>query len=127
MSNDWMKGNEAMQIIVKLLIKHMNEDISIKDTKNILNFLRTKKAIKGVYERVLQKSIELREKEVKHMLFEEEWNLLYGEPVIDEKTIWSSKQNHPELVVQDCKEEFNLTDKQCERLRFILMNRDINK
>jgi hypothetical protein len=46
---------------------------------------------------------------------------------INEKTIWGSKQNHPELVVQDCKEEFGLTDEQCEKLRFILMNRGINK
>lgn len=47
--------------------------------------------------------------------------------MIDENTIWSSKQNHPELVVQDCKKEFNLTNEQCEMLRFILMNRGINK
>ena len=46
---------------------------------------------------------------------------------INEKTIWGSQQNHPELVVQDCKKEFGLTEEQCEKLRFILMNRGINK
>ena len=46
---------------------------------------------------------------------------------INEKTIWSSRQNHPELVVQDAKSAFNLTEKQCEELRFMLMNRGINK
>lgn len=47
--------------------------------------------------------------------------------LVDEKTIWQSKQNHPELVVQDCKMEFGLNAEQCERLRFILLNRGINK
>jgi hypothetical protein len=42
-------------------------------------------------------------------------------------TIWNSQQNHPELVVQDARREFGLTDEQCEKLRFILMNRGINK
>lgn len=46
---------------------------------------------------------------------------------INEKTIWNSQQNHPELVVQDAKKAFNLTEKQCDELRFILMNRGINK
>lgn len=46
---------------------------------------------------------------------------------INEKTIWCSKQNHPELVVQDCRKEFGLDVKQCEKLRFILMNRGVNK
>jgi hypothetical protein len=46
---------------------------------------------------------------------------------INEKTIWNSKQNHPELVVQDCRKEFNLSEDQCQKLRFILMNRGINK
>lgn len=45
----------------------------------------------------------------------------------DENTIWNSRQNHPELVVQDCRKEFNLTDEQCDKLRFILLNRGINK
>lgn len=47
--------------------------------------------------------------------------------MINENTIWSSRQNHPELIVQDCKKEFNLTSEQCDKLRFILMNRGINK
>lgn len=46
---------------------------------------------------------------------------------INEKTIWSVRQNHPELVVQDCQEEFGLNEEQCEKLRFILLKRGINK
>ena len=46
---------------------------------------------------------------------------------INERTIWASRQNHPELVVQDAKESFNLTEEECKRLRFILMNRGVNK
>jgi len=46
---------------------------------------------------------------------------------VNEKTIWSSRQNHPELVVQDSKEAFNLSEEQCEQLRFILLNRGVNK
>lgn len=46
---------------------------------------------------------------------------------INPKTIWNSQQNHPELVVQDAKKAFNLTDDQCQELRFILMNRGVNK
>ncbi len=46
---------------------------------------------------------------------------------INEKTIWNSKQNHPELIVEDCKKEFGLNEKQCDKLRFILMNRGVNK
>jgi len=41
--------------------------------------------------------------------------------------IWNSQQNHPELVVQDAKEAFNLSESQCDELRFILMNRGVNK
>ena len=47
--------------------------------------------------------------------------------MVNEKTIWNSQQNHPELVVKDCIEEFKLSGKQAEKLRFILMNRGINK
>ncbi|KKL99906.1 hypothetical protein LCGC14_1809740 [marine sediment metagenome] len=47
--------------------------------------------------------------------------------MVNEKTIWCSKQNHPELVIKDCIREFNLNSKQAEKLRFILMNRGINK
>jgi len=46
---------------------------------------------------------------------------------MNENDIWNEKQNHPELVVQDCKEEFNLTEEQCEKLREILMRRGVNK
>jgi hypothetical protein len=46
---------------------------------------------------------------------------------VNEKSIWSLKQNHPELVVQDCRREFGLTEQQCDRLREILMERGINK
>jgi hypothetical protein len=42
-------------------------------------------------------------------------------------TIWGLQQNHPELVVQDCRREFGLNEQQCERLREILMERGVNK
>jgi len=47
--------------------------------------------------------------------------------MINETTIWNSKQNIPELVVQDCRIEFDLTEKECDKLRFILLNRGVNK
>ena len=47
--------------------------------------------------------------------------------MINEKTIWNSQQNHPELVVRDCIKEFKLSPEQAGKLRFILMNRGINK
>lgn len=50
-----------------------------------------------------------------------------NQQLVDERTIWSSKQNHPELVVQDCVREFDLTEQEAGKLRFILMNRGINK
>ena len=46
---------------------------------------------------------------------------------LNEKTIWNSQQDHPELVVRDCIKEFNLSEEQINKLRFILMNRGINK
>jgi hypothetical protein len=46
---------------------------------------------------------------------------------VNEHTIWGLQQNHPELVVQDCRWEFGLTEEQCERLREILMERGVNK
>ena len=46
---------------------------------------------------------------------------------ITPNTIWSSRQNLPELVVRDCIKEFGLTEEQADKLRFILMNRGINK
>lgn len=42
-------------------------------------------------------------------------------------TIWSSRQNLPELVVRDCIKEFGLTEEQADKLRFILMNRGVAK
>ena len=47
--------------------------------------------------------------------------------MVTEKTIWNSRQNHPEMAVQDCIKEFKLTEEQADKLRFILMNRGINK
>ena len=47
--------------------------------------------------------------------------------MINENTIWNSKQNHPELVVKDCIKEFGFNEEQVDRLRFMLMNRGINK
>lgn len=47
--------------------------------------------------------------------------------MVNEKTIWNSQQNHPELVVKDCINEFKLSHKQAKKLRFILMNRGVNK
>jgi len=46
---------------------------------------------------------------------------------INEKSIWNSRQNHPELVIDDCRREFGFTDEQCQKLRFIMMNRGVNK
>lgn len=46
---------------------------------------------------------------------------------MNERTIWNERQNHPELVVQDCILEFGLNDNQAEKLRFILMRRGVNK
>ena len=46
---------------------------------------------------------------------------------MNENTIWGEAQNHPELVVIDLKKEFNLSEKDCEKVRFILMRRGINK
>lgn len=43
------------------------------------------------------------------------------------RSIWSSRQNHPELVVRDAVEAFGLSNDQAEHLRFILMNRGVNK
>lgn len=47
--------------------------------------------------------------------------------IMNERNIWSVKQNHPELVVEDCKTEFGLSEEQCEKLRFILLKRGVNK
>jgi len=49
------------------------------------------------------------------------------EVIYTPETIWNAKQNHPELVVQDCVREFGLTLKQEERLREILRDRGVNK
>lgn len=41
--------------------------------------------------------------------------------------IVSMRQNNPELVVQDCIKEFNLTESQANKLRLILIARGVNK
>jgi hypothetical protein len=46
---------------------------------------------------------------------------------VNERTIWSERQNHPELVVRDAVAAFGLTEDQAQTLRFILMRRGINK
>jgi hypothetical protein len=46
---------------------------------------------------------------------------------VNPNTIWGERQNNPELVVQDAKVEFGLTDEQCEKMREILMRRGVNK
>lgn len=46
---------------------------------------------------------------------------------IDPVNIWECQQNHPELVVKDLKEEFGLTESQCDFVRYTLMKRGINK
>lgn len=46
---------------------------------------------------------------------------------IDPHNIQSYRQNIPELIVRDCIREFNLDDKQAERLRIILLARGVNK
>lgn len=43
----------------------------------------------------------------------------------NEKTIWNTKQNHPELIVNDLVREFGITDK--EKVRKILLKRGVNK
>ena len=45
----------------------------------------------------------------------------------DPNTIWSARQNNPELVVQDLKEEFWLNEQECQKVRYILLVRGINK
>jgi len=49
---------------------------------------------------------------------------------LDEMTpenIVSYRQNNPELVIRDCIEEFGFDEKECDRMRLILMARGINK
>ncbi|NMC58060.1 MAG: hypothetical protein GYA51_01495 [Candidatus Methanofastidiosa archaeon] len=46
---------------------------------------------------------------------------------INPKTINQVKQNHPELVVQDLKEEFNLSKDECNYVRWVLLKRGVNK
>ena len=52
-----------------------------------------------------------------------------GDPwgTLNLQTIWNVRQNHPELIVSDCKKAFNLDETQCDELRFILMKRGVNK
>ena len=42
-------------------------------------------------------------------------------------TIWNERQNHPELVVQDCRALLGLTEEQCDVVRRILLRRGVNK
>jgi DNA mismatch repair ATPase MutS len=46
---------------------------------------------------------------------------------IDEVTIWGCRQNHPELVVQDLQERFNLDEGDCDYIRWVLLKRGVNK
>jgi len=46
---------------------------------------------------------------------------------LNERSIWAVRQNNPELVVQDCKRAFGLSEEQCDELRFILLKRGVNK
>lgn len=46
---------------------------------------------------------------------------------LNPETIWSFRQNIPELIVRDCIREFNLDDEQAEKLRIILLARGVNK
>lgn len=46
---------------------------------------------------------------------------------LNSNTIWSFRQNIPELIVNDCIKEFNLDDEEVEKLRIILMARGVNK
>lgn len=46
---------------------------------------------------------------------------------IDPASIWSCKQNHPELVVQDLAEQFDLDEDEQRYVRFSLMRRGVNK
>lgn len=43
------------------------------------------------------------------------------------KNIWSERQNNPELVIDDCKREFDFTPEQCDKMREILLRRGVNK
>jgi len=45
---------------------------------------------------------------------------------VNEKNIWNYKQNHPELVIKDCK-NFGFTDEQLNILRYSMLCRGINK
>lgn len=43
------------------------------------------------------------------------------------ETIWSFRQNHPELVVRDLRDRLELDEEQCQIVRDSLMARGINK
>jgi hypothetical protein len=47
--------------------------------------------------------------------------------IFSPQTIWQARQNNPELVVEDLKEEFNLNGQQCQAVRYSLMIRGVNK
>jgi len=42
-------------------------------------------------------------------------------------TIWCARQNNPELIVQDLKEEFGLNEQDCQKVRYSLLIRGVNK
>ena len=56
--------------------------------------------------------------------------MIDGKPTLDDVNpinIVSIRQNNPELIVQDCVNEFGLNGEQADRLRLILLARGVNK
>ena len=48
-------------------------------------------------------------------------------PEVSPRTIWGFRQNHPELVIRDCKEYLGMNDEELEFMRTVLLARGINK
>lgn len=46
---------------------------------------------------------------------------------INETNIWSCRENNPELIIEDCRSEFNMTEEQLDKLRKILIIRGVGK
>ncbi|MCP3685137.1 MAG: hypothetical protein GY861_20940 [bacterium] len=46
---------------------------------------------------------------------------------IEDSLIWHFQQNNPELIVEDARRFLELSEEQCEGLRFILKARGVNK
>jgi len=46
---------------------------------------------------------------------------------VNPDTIWNANQNHPEYVVQDMKELFDLSEEQIKLVRRVLLYRGVNK